>query len=98
MRTLAEIKKQLKKLSPYLKREYQIRSLGIFGSYAKGSNTKKSDIDILVKFSKGKSLIEIIRIERELSEILGLKVDMLTEQSISTYLIGTVRNDLRVIF
>lgn len=60
--------------------------LGIFGSYSRGEQKEKSDIDILVKFSRRKSLFDSVRIERRLSEILDVKVDMVTEGSVSPYM------------
>jgi predicted nucleotidyltransferase len=67
------------------------------GSYARGEEKPDSDIDVLVEFTQRKSLLEIIRIERELSDTLGVKVDLLTEKSISPYLIDRVRNEMQVI-
>jgi len=59
------------------------RKIAVFGSYVRGEEKARSDIDILVEFSGRKSLLELVRIERELSEILRIKVDLLTEKSIS---------------
>jgi len=52
----------------------------------------------MVEFSERKSLLELVRIERELSEILGIKVDLLTEKSISPYLIDSIRKEMEVIY
>ncbi len=74
-----------KKSLPILKKNGVIKA-GIFGSVARGEAKKKSDIDVLVKFRKGKSLLDLVRLERELSEKLGRKVDVVTYNSISPYL------------
>jgi len=63
-------------------RNNDISFLGLFGSYSRGEQKEKSDIDFLASFSKRKSLLDLIRIERELSEILGIKVDLVTEKSL----------------
>ena len=63
-------------------KDYQPISLGIFGSFARGENTENSDIDILVKFKVAPTLITLIRLENELSEILGRKVDLITTGAI----------------
>ena len=52
--------------------------VGIFGSYARGDNKKGSDIDILVEFKESLSLLTLIKLENDLSEILGVKVDLVT--------------------
>ena len=74
------------------------RKIAIFGSYVRGEEKPKSDIDIIVEFSERKSLLELVRIERELSEVLGIRVDLLTEKSISPYLIDTIRGEMEVIY
>ena len=56
--------------------------IGIFGSFARNEDTSESDIDILVKFKNTISLLDLARIHRELSQILGKKVDIVTEPSI----------------
>lgn len=72
--------------------------IAVFGSYIKGEEKPESDIDIIVEFIEGKSLLELVRIERELSEALGIKADLLTEKSISPYLIDTIREEMEVIY
>ncbi len=61
---------------------YQPVSVGIFGSYAREENTEKSDIDILVKFKVAPSLLTLIKLENELSDLLGIKVDLITTGAI----------------
>ncbi|OGJ88908.1 MAG: hypothetical protein A2268_11975 [Candidatus Raymondbacteria bacterium RifOxyA12_full_50_37] len=67
--------------------------VGIFGSYARGEDNKKSDIDVLVHFKNRKSLLQMVEIEQALSEELGIKVDLLTEQAISPYLIDRIKKE-----
>ena len=74
------------------------RKIAVFGSYAREEEKPESDIDIVVEFLGRKSLLELVRIERELSEILGIKVDLLTEKSISPYLIDTIRKEMETIY
>ena len=71
--------------------------IGVFGSYARGEARPDSDLDLLVWFNKQQSLLGLIRMERELSELTGVKIDLLTEQAISPYLIDRIRKELKVI-
>jgi predicted nucleotidyltransferase len=59
-------------------KEYDPLKVGIFGSFARGENKKESDIDILVEFKVSPSLLTLIKLENDLSEILGIKVDLVT--------------------
>jgi predicted nucleotidyltransferase len=52
--------------------------VGIFGSFARGDNNKASDIDILVEFKEAPSLLTLIKLENDLTDILGVKVDIVT--------------------
>jgi len=66
------------KIKDILKKNKVVRA-GIFGSYARGEQKKNSDIDILIEVKGRKfSLLDLVRLERELGEILGKKVDLLT--------------------
>jgi uncharacterized protein len=56
--------------------------VGIFGSYARGDNKKGSDIDILVEFKNAPSLLTLIKLENDLSDILGVKIDLVTTGSL----------------
>jgi hypothetical protein len=87
----------LEKIAQALK-EQGATKVAIFGSYARGEERPESDIDVIVKFSEKKSLLELVKIERDLSETLGIKVDLLTEKSISPYLIDIVRQQMEVIY
>ncbi|MDD4497908.1 MAG: nucleotidyltransferase family protein [Methanosarcinaceae archaeon] len=84
------------KISSFLQKEGATK-VAVFGSYARGEEKPGSDVDVLVEFSETKSLLTLVRIERELSEFLGVKVDLLTEASISPYLIDGIKKDARVI-
>jgi predicted nucleotidyltransferase len=85
MKTLSEIIKKLNEHKEELKNKYKIKEIKIFGSYAKGEQKETSDIDIIVDFEEYPTLIEFIRIQEELENLLGVKVDLLTEESISPF-------------
>jgi predicted nucleotidyltransferase len=73
--------------------------IGIFGSFARKEDTPDSDIDILVKFKETISLLELAKIHRELSQILGKEVDLVTEPSVKNERLKRyIYNDLKIIF
>lgn len=79
-------------------RKYHPTRIGIFGSYARGEAVPGSDLDVLVEFKERKSLMTLVRIERELSEALGVKVDLLTEAAISPYMIESIKSEMKVVY
>jgi predicted nucleotidyltransferase len=82
----------IKNLSPY-----KPKKLGIFGSYARGDNNTNSDLDILVEFSVQISLLDLAGLEQDLSESLGIKVDLVTERALSKYVRPYVEKDYQSI-
>lgn len=86
-----KIKENIEKIRPKIikvLKKYRVRKAGIFGSFATGKATKKSDIDILVEYPKqGKGTgFGFVRIEQDLESALKKKVDLVTYNSISPYL------------
>ena len=79
-------------------RKNDIYMVALFGSTARGEATESSDIDLFVKLSKPKSLLSLLKLERKLSQVLGRKVDLLTEGAVSPYLKERILNDLTVIY
>jgi len=79
-------------------RQNDVAKLELFGSSARGEAHEDSDIDLLVEFSKRKSLLALVSLERKMSAVLGRKVDLLTEAAISPYLRNKINQDRRVIY
>ena len=77
MKTLEEIKTILSGKKSYLKRKYNVISIGVFGSYASGNASASSDVDILVEYSENPGW-EFIDLKEFLEGILDLKVDLVT--------------------
>jgi len=75
--TREKILQTLRKELPYLQEKYGVERIAIYGSFAKGVQTRKSDIDILVQLMKPLGL-EFIGLAYYLEEILGRKVDLAT--------------------
>lgn len=79
-------------------KKYDAAQIGIFGSHVRGEAGPDSDLDVLVDFRSSKSLLTLVRIQRELSEALGIKVDLLTNNAISPHLIDRIKAELKVIY
>src|SRR2546423_13855296 len=79
-------------------RQNDVAKLERFGSSARGEAREDSDIDLLVEFSKRKSLLALVSLERKMSAVLGRKVDLLIEAAISPYLRQKINRDRRVIY
>ena len=78
---------------------YGPEKIGIFGSFARQEDNEDSDIDILVKFKETISLLDLARIHRELSSVLGKKIDLVTEPALKNEKLKTyIYNDLQIIF
>jgi uncharacterized protein len=84
MKRLAEIKQILAKHKQELEKDYGVREIGVFGSYIKGQQKEESDVDLLVQFDEHSNLtlLEFIRLENYLSELLAVKVDLVEKQTL----------------
>ena len=84
MKKLDEIKKNLELHKEELKQRYGIKELGIFGSYVRGEERKDSDLDLLAEFEDGAKigLLEFIRVENYLSDLLGVKVELVEKSAL----------------
>jgi len=72
----------LKKLKGEVAKEYSVKTIGVFGSVARNEQMGKSDIDLLVEFSKPVGFVTFMRLEHFLSEKLGKPVDLVTSDSL----------------
>ncbi len=70
-----------------LKEKYRVKEIGIFGSYIRGEETKKSDLDIFVELEKNAEmgLLGFVQLENYLSDALGLKIDLVLKSTLKTY-------------
>ena len=79
-------------------RRNDVTRIGVFGSAARGEATEASDIDLIVEFSKRKSLLAVVAFERKISAAIGRKVDLLTEAALSPYLRERILRELQLIY
>lgn len=84
MKTFDDIKDKLTQNKEWITKNYHVIQLGIFGSYRRGEQTETSDVDILVEFEPNFhfGLLTFCELENHLSELLGLKVDLVMKDSL----------------
>ena len=92
MKQRTSLKKIERIILPILRKNTVSRA-GIFGSFARGESTAKSDLDLLVTFKGKKSLLDLIHLQIELEEVLKKKVDVLTYKSIHPLLKEKILNE-----
>jgi predicted nucleotidyltransferase len=79
---------------PYLKREFQVKTIGVFGSYAREEQTETSDIDLLVEFSKPISFFTLFDLEDYLTNKLGVKVEIVTPGALKELIVPLIMKDV----
>jgi predicted nucleotidyltransferase len=73
-----------------LEERYSVETLEVFGSYVRSEQDKDSDLDILVTFKEVPSLLTFIAIENNLSDLLGVKVDLVMKDSLKPKIGGQI--------
>ncbi|KAF0225257.1 MAG: hypothetical protein FD176_575 [Rhodospirillaceae bacterium] len=79
---LDHILEHLRAIQPELRRRYPLRSLGVFGSYARGDQGADSDVDLLVELGDDMDLLAYAGLQQELSDALGLPVDLVEREAL----------------
>jgi predicted nucleotidyltransferase len=82
MKDIEEIKKILNKNKIQFKNKFKVKELGLFGSYIKNEQTKKSDLDILVEFENPIDFFDYLEFEEYLADLLGVKVDLVMKKAL----------------
>jgi predicted nucleotidyltransferase len=73
---------KLRQNLPEIRERYGVRSLGIFGSYVRGQQRKRSDLDLLVEFDVAPTLFGYLDLQEHLSDLLGVKVDLVMKKAL----------------
>lgn len=93
MFTLQQILQVLRDHKPELQRKYPISRLGVFGSYARGEATEKSDIDIAVEIT-GPMGLSFVAMADEIEELFGIKTDVIPKRAIKPQYLPFVEKDI----
>ncbi|MEK6824357.1 MAG: nucleotidyltransferase family protein [Nanoarchaeota archaeon] len=92
MRRKSEIESIKEKIVPLLK-ENKVTKAGIFGSYARGEQTEKSDVDILVEVNDSMGLIAFISLKMLIEKAIKRKVDLVEYAGIRKELKKNILNE-----
>ena len=93
----AKILETLRLANNRIKTDYKARIIGIFGSYARGEQTKNSDLDVLVRFTGKASLFDLVGLADFLELELGMKVDLVSERALRKELKKSILEELVVL-
>ena len=86
MKTFEEIKEIIQEHKKDLKKEYGVKEIGIFVSYVKGEQKAVSDVDILIELERPIGFVKFMKLEKRISDILGVKVDLVTKKALKPYI------------
>lgn len=67
---------------PEIKENYKVKNMAVFGSYIHRNHDKNSDLDLLVEFRQNPTLFQFIRLENYLTDLLGVKVDLVMRDAL----------------
>ena len=87
---LRHIRQVIQQNMPMLKREYNVRRLGVFGSVVRGDQKRASDVDMLVEFSEPIGLFRFVGLEHRLEALLGRDVDLATKNALKPLIKDTI--------
>ena len=89
------ILEKLESEKPFLKKEYKVKRIGLFGSFVRKEQGKASDIDLLVEFQEPISLFKFIDLENHLGKILEKKVDLVSKKALKPRLKKKILEEVR---
>jgi predicted nucleotidyltransferase len=90
MKTVEEIQTIIRQHQDILAERYGVSIVAIFGSYVRGEQRRRSDLDLLADILRPVSLLELVGAELYLSEVLGVKVDLIPKRSVREELRETI--------
>ena len=86
MRDVESIKRLLLQNKDELSQKFEVKTIGVFGSYVRGEQKLSSDVDILVEFQEPVGLFEFMKLENYLSDLLGVKVDLVSKKALKPHI------------
>ena len=86
MKSFSDIHSVLQEHMGLLKKDFHVERIGVFGSSVRGEQAEKSDIDILVEFSRPVGFFHFMQLETYLGRILGAKIDLVSRKALKPYI------------
>lgn len=86
MREVGSIKRVLLQHKAELNEKFKVKTIGVFGSYVPGEQKRSSDVDALVEFEVPVGLFEFMKLENYLSDLLGVKVDLVSKKALKPHI------------
>ncbi|EME71203.1 nucleotidyltransferase [Paramagnetospirillum caucaseum] len=97
MRSIDDIIGQLRTMQPDLRQRYRLREMGVFGSYVRGEQREDSDLDVLVEFDDGTTLLDYAGLQMELSDALGLPVELANKKTLKPRIGRSILAEVRTL-
>lgn len=89
-KNLQQIQNALSDKVSLLREEFGVQKIGVFGSFVRNEQNDLSDVDILVEFSQSPSFFKFIDLEKNLSNLVGRRVDLVTKNALKL----TIKDDV----
>ena len=86
MQNVEVVKRTLFGHKAELRKKFKVKNLGVFGSYVRGDPKVSSDVDVLVDFEEPVGLFEFTKLENYLSDLLGVKVDLVSKKALKPHI------------
>ena len=84
--TLEDALHTLRAHLPEIYQRYDVRSLGIFGSFVRGEQEGRSDLDVLVEFVSPPTFFQFVEMEDYMSQLLGVRVDLVMRSALRPHI------------
>jgi len=86
MHDVEDIKRILLRNKAELRKRFKVKTIGVFGSYVRGEQKRQSDVDLLVEFEEPVGLFEFMDLEMYLTDLLGVKVDLVSKKALKPHI------------
>jgi len=97
MHDVEDIKRILLRNKAELRKRFKVKTIGVFGSYVRGEQKRQSDVDLLVEFEEPVGLFEFMDLEMYLTDLLGVKVDLVSKKALKPHIGERILKEVAII-